>query len=221
MGNFYESINDDLATWIRKQHMFFCATAPISAQGTVNTSPKGVPPESSVSLVAVFTQELTPRNSKPSTGITLILSPVLHYLQTTTMVKTPSLSIEPPKSEGSSLLISIKSGPVAAGLPYYEFKGERPTLKSFWGKKSREQLGQYWRMANTSSLDGLPGLRHELMGPEWAPTAEDGYDDHGQSNKKDSPSLSSALVSHTKTLLGSSALIAVGFSAGLAASVFL
>lgn len=41
MGKFYESIIDDHAAWMRKQHLFFCATAPISAQGTVNTSPKG------------------------------------------------------------------------------------------------------------------------------------------------------------------------------------
>jgi len=109
------------------------------------------------------------------------------------------------------------------GVPYYEFKGERPTLKSFWGKKSRGQLGQYWRMANTESLDGLPGLRHELMGPDFVPVpAEEGAvaKTGGQSKNKDGW-MPSNLLPTMSLLLGSSALVAAGFSAGLAASLLL
>src|SRR2546421_11840 len=41
MGKTYESITDDLRTWIAEQPMFFVATAPLSASGRVNCSPKG------------------------------------------------------------------------------------------------------------------------------------------------------------------------------------
>ncbi|KAF9940717.1 hypothetical protein BGZ65_006282 [Modicella reniformis] len=99
------------------------------------------------------------------------------------------------------------------GVPFYEFKGERPTLRSFWAKKTKSQLGQYWAMANTSSRDGLPGIRHEFMGPEWAPR----------------PSKSSLLAKMTSQVASflrgdfvlHSALLVAGFGTGLAASRFL
>src|SRR5882757_1923877 len=41
MGRVYEGIDERLAGWIARQHMFFVATAPSGAEGRVNVSPKG------------------------------------------------------------------------------------------------------------------------------------------------------------------------------------
>lgn len=41
MAKWYESILPDLAEWIKKQKLFFVATAPLDSRGSVNTSPKG------------------------------------------------------------------------------------------------------------------------------------------------------------------------------------
>ncbi|KAK7985248.1 hypothetical protein PG996_005510 [Apiospora saccharicola] len=41
MGVFYEAIPDSMISWIRAQKMFWVATAPLSARGHVNVSPKG------------------------------------------------------------------------------------------------------------------------------------------------------------------------------------
>ncbi|KAK5175840.1 uncharacterized protein LTR77_000980 [Saxophila tyrrhenica] len=41
MGVFYETIPESMIEWIRKQHVFWVATAPLSASGHVNVSPKG------------------------------------------------------------------------------------------------------------------------------------------------------------------------------------
>ena len=41
MGKFYDEIPDTLRSWIEKQKMFWVATAPLSAEGHVNLSPKG------------------------------------------------------------------------------------------------------------------------------------------------------------------------------------
>ncbi|KAK3814177.1 MAG: signal transduction histidine kinase [Benniella sp.] len=93
-------------------------------------------------------------------------------------------------------------------VPYYQYLGERPTLQSFWGKMSRSQLGQYWAMENTQSVDGLLGMRHELMGPEWAPA----------------PETLRAIVYKKATsipiqdLVRQGALVLAGFGAGLAVS---
>lgn len=42
MGKTYERIDGRLREWIEAQHIFFTATAPLSAEGTVNLSPKGL-----------------------------------------------------------------------------------------------------------------------------------------------------------------------------------
>jgi hypothetical protein len=43
MGVFYEQIPESQFSWILKQKMFFVGTAPLSATGHVNLSPKGGP----------------------------------------------------------------------------------------------------------------------------------------------------------------------------------
>ena len=42
MATVYGEITPNIKRFIRKQHMFFVATAPISSQGHVNLSPKGM-----------------------------------------------------------------------------------------------------------------------------------------------------------------------------------
>ena len=42
MGSTNQAISDELADFIRAQHVFFVATAPLSANGHVNLSPKGL-----------------------------------------------------------------------------------------------------------------------------------------------------------------------------------
>lgn len=42
MGKTHDDINPELAAWIRKQHVFFVATAPLAVDGHVNCSPKGL-----------------------------------------------------------------------------------------------------------------------------------------------------------------------------------
>ena len=42
MGKTYEALDDGIADFIRRQHVFFVATAPLAADGHVNVSPKGL-----------------------------------------------------------------------------------------------------------------------------------------------------------------------------------
>ena len=41
MSKVRDCIDEELAAWIRQQHVFFVATAPLSHTGHVNCSPKG------------------------------------------------------------------------------------------------------------------------------------------------------------------------------------
>ena len=42
MGKEYDHIDERMADWISRQHMFFVATAPLTGDGHVNVSPKGL-----------------------------------------------------------------------------------------------------------------------------------------------------------------------------------
>jgi hypothetical protein len=42
MGKRYDAIDTKLSTWIEAQHVFFVATAPLSTEGHVNVSPRGL-----------------------------------------------------------------------------------------------------------------------------------------------------------------------------------
>jgi len=42
MGKLYEEITPELVKWVRQQHLFFVATAPMASDGHVNCSPKGL-----------------------------------------------------------------------------------------------------------------------------------------------------------------------------------
>jgi hypothetical protein len=42
MGKSYDAISGRLRTWVEAQHVFFVATAPLSADGHVNVSPRGL-----------------------------------------------------------------------------------------------------------------------------------------------------------------------------------
>ena len=41
MATTYDQLNDKLIAFIRRQKLFFVATAPLSGEGSVNLSPKG------------------------------------------------------------------------------------------------------------------------------------------------------------------------------------
>ncbi|KAF8976645.1 hypothetical protein BGZ46_008096 [Entomortierella lignicola] len=52
-------------------------------------------------------------------------------------------------------------------VPFFDYRGPRPTLINAMAKRDHEALKEYWIVKNAFSLDGLPGMRHEWMGPEW------------------------------------------------------
>ncbi|KPV72972.1 uncharacterized protein RHOBADRAFT_38639 [Rhodotorula graminis WP1] len=59
MGAFYDDIPHSLVDWIKCQHIFWVATAPLAATGTVNVSPKGYDSFNIVSPTAVWYLDCT------------------------------------------------------------------------------------------------------------------------------------------------------------------
>ncbi|KAG0205730.1 hypothetical protein BGX33_007768 [Mortierella sp. NVP41] len=50
------------------------------------------------------------------------------------------------------------------GVPFFDYRCSRTTLVDRWGKRDEETIKEYWRTINKFSLDGLPGMRHEILG---------------------------------------------------------
>lgn len=59
MAKTYEKIDDKLADWIKQQHLFFVATAPLTRDGHINCSPKGGDSFRVLDPVTVAYQDLT------------------------------------------------------------------------------------------------------------------------------------------------------------------
>jgi hypothetical protein len=70
----------------------------------------------------------------------------------------------------SIILIDVYKVTISCGfgVPYFEYKGPRETLNRLSGKQTEEQFAGFWVKLNTTSLDGLPGMRHERMGEKWS-----------------------------------------------------
>ncbi|KAG0274570.1 hypothetical protein BGZ96_004194 [Linnemannia gamsii] len=192
MGKFYDEMNADQQEWIKKQMMFIVASAPLSATGTVNASPKGydcfriIDANKACYLEmtgsGIETQSHVEENGRLTImfmafeGAPKILrlfgrghvcrvdTPEYNRLYTT-HYHGSSPDFETLQGKRSIIVISIEKVGTSCGfgVPYYEYKENRPTLLNYWGKKTEEKVVEYWAKENKQSVDGLPGMKHERM----------------------------------------------------------
>ncbi|KAF9121388.1 hypothetical protein BGW39_010574 [Mortierella sp. 14UC] len=192
MGKFYDEITADQQEWIKKQKMFVVASAPLSATGTVNASPKGydcfriIDANRACYLEmtgsGIETQSHVEENGRLTImfmafeGAPKILrlfgighvhrvgSPEYESIYTT-HYKGTAPDFETIEGKRSIIVISVDKVGISCGfgVPYYEYKENRPTLLNYWGKKTEEKVVEYWVKENTQSVDGLPGMKHERM----------------------------------------------------------
>ncbi|KAK3846066.1 MAG: hypothetical protein J3R72DRAFT_435213 [Linnemannia gamsii] len=194
MVQFFDNIGDDHAVWIRKQKIFFVGTAPLDGRGTVNNSPKGydclriLNPNQACYLEmsgsGIETQSHLEENGRITIMLTAFEGPprIMRLMGTGRVVRVDSPefnSLMEKHYEGSELanasgkraiiLVDVRkvSTSCGYGVPFYEHKGSRKTLVETWAKRDEERVKEYWKTINKFSLDGLPGMRHELLGPEY------------------------------------------------------
>ncbi|KAF9932662.1 hypothetical protein FBU30_007659 [Linnemannia zychae] len=202
MGKFFDSIDDQHAAWIKKQKLVFVSTAPLDPNGKVNLSPKGyncfrvIGPNQVCYLEmtgsGIETQSHLQENGRITvmfcafdTGpkilrlfghgrVLRIGSP--EYQSFLSAHYTPeNCDIYSAKGIRSIILIDVYKVGVSCGwgVPYFEYKGPRETLNRLAEKRTEEQFARIWTRANATSLDGLPGMRHERMGDQWAVLSSD------------------------------------------------
>lgn len=177
MGKLHDSIKPAHRDFIEKQHLFFVATAPLSGDGRVNLSPKGLDCFRVLSEHQVAYMDLISSGNETSahtlengritimfcsvTGAPLILR--LYGQGFTVLPGTadweqyaPHFTIFPSTRQILVADIDLVQTSCGFGVPLYDYVGERDIHFDWAEKKGEAGLLEYVQEKNLKSLDGLP-----------------------------------------------------------------
>ncbi|MEY3668564.1 MAG: hypothetical protein RL572_2104 [Pseudomonadota bacterium] len=179
MGKLYDSITFELTTWIQQQHVFFVATAPLSQDGHVNTSPKGLDclrvlgPHHVAFLDVTGSGSETIAHLRENSRIVLMFCaftgpPKIVRLHGKGSVITRTApdwkdweGIFPTQAAPRSVIsvnVTRISDSCGYGVPAMEFKQDRDIFHRWVATKGADTLRAYRKEKNASSIDGLPSL---------------------------------------------------------------
>jgi hypothetical protein len=180
MGKVFDGLDDGLKAFIVAQQVFFVATAPLSADGHVNVSPKGLDtfrvlgPKQVAYLDLVGSGVETVAHLRENGRITIMFCafagpPRILRLSGRGRAVEPGdeewdrLARLFPLHPGARSTIVVQLERVADscgyGVPLFEFTGERTQLPAWAERKGEAGLARYKGQKNRESVDGLPGLR--------------------------------------------------------------
>ena len=191
MGKVYESITEQIQAWIAEQEMFFIATAPLSGEGLVNLSPKGL------DTLRVLDEHTLAFLDTGGSGIETIA----HLRENGRIVVMMCAFEDPPVTyrfhgrgtvilpgdEGFDALLALfdrggfgvraiiridvtrVSDSCGYGVPLYDFRGQRDLLPEDLQRTGRDRFLEQFAGPWATSIDGLPGLTAEesatFLGP--------------------------------------------------------
>jgi len=179
MSTVYDELDEALIGFIRRQKLFFVATAPLSPQGSVNISPKGYESLAIIDRKTVAYVDLggsgieTHAHLRENGRVTLMfcaLEGPANIVRVYGHGETCSFD-EPgfaqkmklfPAFERARGVITIRIHRVADscgwGVPFFDYKGERDQLRRWVVARTDEEWAARRFEANAVSIDGLPGL---------------------------------------------------------------
>ncbi len=182
MSKLRDCIDEELATWLREQHIFFVATAPLSEQGHINCSPKGGDSFRVLGPLEAAYQDYTGSGAETAAHLRengrIVLmfcafqgKPDIVRLHGTGEVILPDdARFEPlaalfPTNPGTRALVHIRVTRVSTScgyaVPFMDYQAERETLNKWAAVKGPEALADYRQAKNSLSIDGLPALSEE------------------------------------------------------------
>jgi len=192
MAKLHEHITDSIRAFIEKQPLFFVATAPLSADGHVNLSPKGMDSFRVLSRDRVAYLDLTGSGNETSAHllenqrITFMWcafegKPDIVRLYGTGRVVLEGApewdALRPlfPALVGVRQIITadiqIVKTSCGYAVPLMDYVGERDTLTRWAQAKGEAGLASYVVEKNVESMDGLPTpLGMQVCGEPDAPT---------------------------------------------------
>lgn len=179
MGKQFEEITPALRDWIAAQRVFFVATAPLSAEGHVNCSPKGLDtlrilgPREIAYLDLTGSGAETIAHLRENGRIVIMFCAFegpprivrLHGQGSVVLpasAEWPRLRAQFPGQPGDRAIIRVEATRISDscgfGVPLYEFVEERRALPQWSDTKGPGGLVRYQQDKNAQSIDGLPAL---------------------------------------------------------------
>lgn len=185
MGKVYDGITQRLADWVHEQPLFFVATAPLTADGMVNVSPKGTKGTFTVVDEHTFAYvDLTGSGAETvahlrENGRICIMfcsfddRPDIvrfHGTGRAVLVGEPGFdeALAPfgdaaqRRRLGARAVITVDVARVADScgyaVPKMALVEERDVLDSWTDRKDEESMRAYRELKNAQSLDGLPSF---------------------------------------------------------------
>jgi hypothetical protein len=180
VGKVFPEIDEKIAAFIRRQHLFFVATAPKNEAGLINLSPKGLDtfaildPRTVAYLDLVGSGIETVGHLRENGRIVFMFCafegpPRILRLHGRGDVVEPGdseweeLASRFPRFESARAVIRAQlhriSDSCGYGVPLQGYEGERDQLRQWARRKGEDGLAAYKTEHNRESLDGLPGLQ--------------------------------------------------------------
>jgi hypothetical protein len=177
MGKFFDAILDTHKAFIEKQKIYFIASAPLSAEGHVNVSPKGIDSFRVLSPNRVAYMDIVGSGNETSAHmlengrITVMFCSFdgppnimrLYGKGYTVLPGDEQWDELSPLFElhlGTRQIIVADIDKVQTscgfGVPYYEYLGERDQAQKWAEHKGADGLELYKQEKNRVSMDGLP-----------------------------------------------------------------
>jgi hypothetical protein len=186
VGKRYDELDDRNCEFIRRQRMFFVATAPLAARGHVNLSPKGLESFAILGPREVAYADLvgsgieTAAHLRENGRIVFMFCafegpPRILRLHGRGEVVEPgdaafdALAARLPRHPDVRAVIRADltriSDSCGYGVPLYRFEAERKQLAEWCERKGPDRLRDYVVEHGARSIDGLPALRARRLGP--------------------------------------------------------
>ncbi len=177
MGKLHQAISPAHREFIEKQHIFFVATAPLSGDGRVNLSPKGLDCFNVISDHQVAYMDLISSGNETSAHtlengrITIMFCSfdatpnILRlYGKGFTVLResdewekySAHFKIYPSTRQIIVVDVDLVQTSCGFGVPMYNYLGERDIHFEWAETKGPEGLNEYIEKNNLKSLDGLP-----------------------------------------------------------------
>ena len=177
MGKIYEDISPEAAAWLMRQPLFFVATAPLSGEGHVNCSPKGLDTFRVLDSLTVAYADLTGSGAETAAHLRENGRIVLMFCAfegpprivrlhgrgeviVPSSERWPGLSEKFPSHPSLRAIVRVDvtrvSDSCGYGVPHMTLVGERDVIDRWVATKGRENLPAYRKEKNARSIDGLP-----------------------------------------------------------------
>src|SRR5258706_12030964 len=182
MGVIAAGIDAEVAAFLAKQKVYFVATAPLSAKGRVNLSPKGMDSFRTLDPRTFAYLDLTGSGVETvahlrENGRIVVMFCAFEGAPRIVRLQGRGEALEPgdegfdalralfPALPGVRSIVRVSVDRVATscgtGVPRMDFREERPQMVEWCEKLGPEGLRDYRRKKNRESLDGLPGLARD------------------------------------------------------------